>query len=408
MAPRNTGSKDGLGRTGWKIQFGVGRNVNGKRVRYTETFHGTEQEAKAREKKLRRDLADGIDIIGSQMPFNQFAKGWLDTKSVYVSARTISGYKREVDRLSGILGNIPIAQVDTKKACKTIEAARQSINGRNGKASESSVRATYRVMKMIFDLAVNEEKIRVNPCSGVHLGKLERSKRNSIGIDKFTELGIRLDEEIANEYMAFYSKENRIKDKGHQNKARSSIRGVHLLSYLIAVQIARDTGMRPSEIFALQWKHIDLASGFIYVRQATETQSGGVKATKSTAGTRDVEINQKLIKSLSTWRSFLYKYMLGIGIEPGASNWVICSDSFTQVQHSNFCRWWRRWADDNGFFGMEVYELRHTQVSLLLDKGYSLKTVQERVGHSSASVTLDVYAHAEKAKRRELENALPW
>lgn len=406
--PRNTGKKDSLGRSVWVIQFGTGRNIGGKRERYTERFHGTAQEAAAREKKLRKDLTDGVDVLGGRIAFDAYASNWLDTKRGHVSERTILGYDREVKRLCSIFGSKPLERIKSKQACEAMAAIRESINGRKGNPSESSVRASYRVMKMIFDMAVREEKIRVNPCNGVTLGKLERGARNSISREKFAELGTRLDNAMTEEYMAFYAKEGRLKAGGHQNKPRNSIRGVRALSFLCAAQIARSTGMRPSEIFALQWKHIDLVDGFIYVRQATETQSGGIKPTKSKAGTRDVEIDEKLVQSLSTWRSFLSKYMNSLGIELGTSSWVVCSDSFTQVNHSNFCKWWRNWADSNGFFGLEVYELRHTQVSLLLDAGVGLKKVQERVGHSSASVTLDVYAHAQKTRKRELENVLPW
>ncbi len=42
---------------------------------------------------------------------------------------------------------------------------------------------------------------------------------------------------------------------------------------------------------------------------------------------------------------------------------------------------------------MTLYALRHTCATLLLEAGVSLKVVQERLGHSSISVTGDVYSH---------------
>ena len=38
--------------------------------------------------------------------------------------------------------------------------------------------------------------------------------------------------------------------------------------------------------------------------------------------------------------------------------------------------------------------LRHTQATHLLGNGVDVKTVQERLGHANASITLDTYAHA--------------
>ena len=40
-----------------------------------------------------------------------------------------------------------------------------------------------------------------------------------------------------------------------------------------------------------------------------------------------------------------------------------------------------------------VHELRHTHASLLFEAGQSVKVVQERLGHASAQVTLNTYAH---------------
>ena len=39
------------------------------------------------------------------------------------------------------------------------------------------------------------------------------------------------------------------------------------------------------------------------------------------------------------------------------------------------------------------HDLRHTYASLLIDQGENIKYIQNQLGHSSPSVTLDVYAH---------------
>jgi integrase len=44
--------------------------------------------------------------------------------------------------------------------------------------------------------------------------------------------------------------------------------------------------------------------------------------------------------------------------------------------------------------GITPYELRHTYASLLIHKGTSLLLVAAFMGRSSATVTLDYYAHA--------------
>ena len=46
-----------------------------------------------------------------------------------------------------------------------------------------------------------------------------------------------------------------------------------------------------------------------------------------------------------------------------------------------------------GISGIRFHDLRHTHATLLMKQGTSPKVVQERLGHSSISVTLDIYSH---------------
>ena len=46
-----------------------------------------------------------------------------------------------------------------------------------------------------------------------------------------------------------------------------------------------------------------------------------------------------------------------------------------------------------GIKGLDTYELRHTAASLAIAAGADVKTVQLMLGHASAAMTLDTYAH---------------
>ncbi|MEG0015188.1 MAG: tyrosine-type recombinase/integrase [Gordonibacter sp.] len=54
----------------------------------------------------------------------------------------------------------------------------------------------------------------------------------------------------------------------------------------------------------------------------------------------------------------------------------------------------RLWRTERGFEGLKFHELRHTQATHLLASGVDVKTVQERLGHASAMMTLDQNSHA--------------
>ena len=46
-----------------------------------------------------------------------------------------------------------------------------------------------------------------------------------------------------------------------------------------------------------------------------------------------------------------------------------------------------------GLPGIRLHDLRHTHATLLMKQGVNPKIVQERLGHSSIAVTMDIYSH---------------
>src|SRR5439155_15539872 len=62
-------------------------------------------------------------------------------------------------------------------------------------------------------------------------------------------------------------------------------------------------------------------------------------------------------------------------------------------RRSAFGTSWRSAASSVGLSGVTFHALRHYYASLLIRHGESVKTVQARLGHASASETLDTYSH---------------
>jgi integrase len=50
---------------------------------------------------------------------------------------------------------------------------------------------------------------------------------------------------------------------------------------------------------------------------------------------------------------------------------------------------------------IRFHDLRHTYASLLLQQGENIKYIQSQLGHSSPTVTLNVYSHLTKKENQE-------
>jgi integrase len=61
-----------------------------------------------------------------------------------------------------------------------------------------------------------------------------------------------------------------------------------------------------------------------------------------------------------------------------------------------------------GLAGVGMHALRHAYASLLIAAGQSVKVVSDRLGHSNAAMTLNVYSHlfpADEDRTREAIDA---
>jgi integrase len=85
---------------------------------------------------------------------------------------------------------------------------------------------------------------------------------------------------------------------------------------------------------------------------------------------------------------------------------VIATEIGTPVDPSNFRRRFGKVSKEAGIEKCHLHELRHTAISLMLSRGVPLHVVADIAGHSSISVTKDVYGHLVAGERRQATDAI--
>ena len=78
-------------------------------------------------------------------------------------------------------------------------------------------------------------------------------------------------------------------------------------------------------------------------------------------------------------------------------------DAGSLIQHYNFdlAIIDMQLLDGTGFDGFHFHQLRHTYTSNLLSNGAAPKDVQELLGHSDVSTTMNIYAHSTRKAKRD-------
>ncbi|RWO61331.1 site-specific integrase [Mesorhizobium sp.] len=179
------------------------------------------------------------------------------------------------------------------------------------------------------------------------------------------------------------------------------------------------TGMRSSELRGLRWSDVDFERARVTVHQRADDY-GEIGRPKSEAGERTIPVPPAVIYALREWklacprrvtgndaagnpvRELHYVFPTGNGNIESRSN--ITKRGFLPTQITAGVMVASDGTDDNGTVIMlakygGMHALRHFYASWLINRpqdgglGLPPKVIQERLGHSSIVMTMDVYGH---------------
>ena len=337
----------------WKSD--AGRKGNGLRwrVRYrnnqnkhrTKSFHRrTEADRFAREIERSLDYGTFIDPKVSQITFDDYACNWLNNAN-NLRENTVVSYEGIIrNHFVPLLGSTPLAALtpdDFRHLIKRCQA--------NG-LSDSSINKICRTAKTILQTAVNDRIIHHNPLDGVRFPKESQKEIRFLTVPQLAGLVEAIDP--------------------------------HYQTFVLSAGIL---GARSGELRGLHPRNLDLKVGQLnVVEQLTEVR-GTVKIVppKTSAGTRKITLPKFLVSHLEEQTA-----------ERSTEDLVFPTENGAPIRRSNFTqRIWQPAIKAAGLNGFTFHELRHTAVALSIQIGAHPKAIQERLGHSSITITLDRYGH---------------
>lgn len=115
--------------------------------------------------------------------------------------------------------------------------------------------------------------------------------------------------------------------------------------------------------------------------------------TKTKSGRRCISLTDDAIRELTVHKRNQAKEKLLLGEAYQDHGLVFCREDGTMLDPRNFTRHFQNLLIKAGLPKVRLHDLRHTHASLLLARGVHPKVVQERLGHSSITMTLDLYSH---------------
>jgi integrase len=157
------------------------------------------------------------------------------------------------------------------------------------------------------------------------------------------------------------------------------------------------TGLRIGEALALNWSDIDFSEKLVNVTKTT-LQSREVQDSPKTKGSnRIISLDNATLQILANWRKYQNNHNKVIGLSDSVvfsydgQRLIYESERFRLSSHLKSAR-----LPNIGLHGF-----RHTHASLLMNNDVNPKEIQERLGHSKITTTLDTYSHLAKDKKKE-------
>jgi integrase len=279
-----------------------------------------------------------VDPRSGRVVFREYAERWRSGQVHRPSTR--ENVQEKLRRhVSPVLGDRPLSSIRPSEIQAWVKSLAEHL-------APSTAVVVYRIVASVFRAAVRDRMIAYSPCDGIRLPKVTKSRIEPLA----TEVVLALADAVADRYRAL-------------------------------VILAVGTGMRQGECFGLTVDKINFLRRVVHVDQQLVTVSGRapfLAPPKTAASVRSIPLPTVVVDALA---AHLAKY-------PPTDGLVFTTETGRPIRRTAFDRTWRRAAP-----GTHFHELRHYYASLLIRHGESVKVVQARLGHASASETLDTYSH---------------
>lgn len=177
------------------------------------------------------------------------------------------------------------------------------------------------------------------------------------------------------------------------NKLLTIVRGTSIET---PVLLTSYYGFRRSEVLGLKWSAVDFKENVIHVDHTATLVGTKVlydDSTKTKASHRTLPLD----KDVKSYLQKLKKKQLEDKLLMGNcydDNDYICKWQDGHLLKPNYVtQAFKKLLEKNDMPPIRFHDLRHSSASMLLKLGYSIKEIQEWLGHGDYSTTANIYAH---------------
>jgi integrase len=349
----------------WAAQIIVGYNPETGKAKRKTVYGNTKQEVANKLSEITHQLNTGTYLEPTKTTLGEWLDKWLcEYKKGKLKAGTYENYETIINvHIKPVLGNIPLAKLQPHmlQAFYNEKLENGRADGKGG-LSTRMVHYFHTIINQVLKQAVKEGLLPRNPAEVTSPPAIKNKQMRPL-----------TEEELLKFFDA--AKDDRL---------------------YAAYVVAATTGLRRGELLGLCWDCVDFEKGIITVKRQLLILKNGLtleETTKTKSGKRTVVLPEDTIRELKAHRKRQVQEKLLLGEIYQDHNLVFCKSDGTPLDPREFTKHFQRLLKKAGLPEIRLHDLRHTYATLLLKKGVPAKIVQELLGHSSITITLDLYSH---------------
>src|SRR5436305_1493943 len=323
----------------------------------------TRREVQEKLKKALYEQQQGMLVTGPQQKVGQFLTHWLeDAHKQSIRPRTYERYE-EIVRLH-LAPGIGYHQLQ-KLSAQHLQSfyAKKLEEG----LSTTTVISFHNVLHKALETAVRWNLIARNPCDLVSPPRRKRFEIRPLSMQQI------------HQFLAAA--------RGHRQEA------------LFILALA--TGMRRGELLGLKWQDLDLEQGMLQVRRIltripSKLPGRGFEEAepKTDKGRRSIALPTFAAEALRGHRLRQTEAKLKAGPDWQDRDYVFCTSIGTHLNPTrDVLDALKSLLEQAGLPDIRFHDLRHSCATMLLGMNVHPKIVQEILGHSQISMTMDIYSH---------------
>jgi integrase len=358
----------------WEALITLGRDPGTGKVKRLAVYGKTQQECKDK-------LIETLQSIKNQTfvePHKITVEGWLDTwlkeyKKDNIRPTTYSSYEYIVRvHIKPNLGKALLRELRPEQVQKFYNERKAS------GLSSRTVRYIHTVLHEALEQAVKNNLVVRNVCKATTLPKQEKPEMRVLSVEE-------------------------------QNRFMNAL-SADKMGIIFKLDLA--TGMRKGELLALTWNNVDFKEGVIRVTrslsrtrvnfdwESKETKTAIIiQKPKTKKGERTIPLFDAIMLDLKRYREAEREKFINLGwddikIKQHFKNGLVFTNELGgYIEPRNLSRKFYSLLKAAEIPRANVHCLRHSFATRLLEMGVSPKVVQEILGHSTITLTLDTYSH---------------